>query len=67
MSHRNKRGRAAFEKAYRLPSSRASPQSARISVRVARVTITSTIADLTGRAPRTVAEFAREHASSFGG
>jgi len=29
------------------------------------VTITSTIADLTGRPPRTVAEFVREHASSF--
>ena len=28
-------------------------------------TITSTIADLTGRPPRTVAEFVREHASSF--
>ena len=31
------------------------------------VTITSTIADLTGRPPRTVAEFVREHASSFRG
>jgi uncharacterized protein YbjT (DUF2867 family) len=31
------------------------------------VTITSTIADLTGRPPRTVGEFVREHASSFGG
>jgi hypothetical protein len=31
------------------------------------VTITSTIADLIGRAPRTVAEFVREHASSFRG
>jgi uncharacterized protein YbjT (DUF2867 family) len=31
------------------------------------VTITSTIADLTGRPPRTVREFVREHASSFGG
>ena len=31
------------------------------------VTITSTIADLTGRPPRTVAEFVREHASSFHG
>ena len=29
------------------------------------VTITSTIKDLTGRPPRTVAEFVREHASSF--
>ena len=29
------------------------------------VTITSTITDLTGRAPRTVAEFVLEHASSF--
>ena len=29
------------------------------------VTITSTIADLTGRPPRTVAEFVREHASYF--
>ena len=29
------------------------------------VTITSTIADLTGRPPRTVAEFVRQHASSF--
>jgi len=29
------------------------------------VTITSTIADLTGRPPRTVSEFVREHASSF--
>ena len=29
------------------------------------VTITNTIADLTGRPPRTVAEFVREHASSF--
>ena len=31
------------------------------------VTITSTIADLTGRPPRTVAEFIREHVSSFRG
>jgi len=31
------------------------------------VTITSTIADLTGRAPLTVAEFVREHTSSFQG
>jgi len=31
------------------------------------VTITSTIADLTGRPARTVAEFVREHASSFRG
>jgi uncharacterized protein YbjT (DUF2867 family) len=31
------------------------------------VTITSTIADLTGRPPRTVSEFVREHASSFRG
>jgi hypothetical protein len=31
------------------------------------VTITSTVADLTGRPPRTVAEFVREHASSFRG
>jgi len=31
------------------------------------VTITNTIADLTGRPPRTVAEFVREHASSFRG
>jgi uncharacterized protein YbjT (DUF2867 family) len=31
------------------------------------VTITSTIADLTGRPPRTVAEFVREHASAFRG
>jgi NAD(P)H dehydrogenase (quinone) len=31
------------------------------------VTITSTIADLTGRPPRTVAEFVGEHASSFRG
>jgi uncharacterized protein YbjT (DUF2867 family) len=31
------------------------------------VTITNTIADLTGRAPITVAEFVREHASSFQG
>ena len=31
------------------------------------VTITSTIADLTGRPPRTVAEFVREHSSSFRG
>ena len=31
------------------------------------VTITSTIADLTGRPPRTVAEFVREHAASFRG
>ena len=31
------------------------------------VTITSTIADLTGRPPRTVPEFVREHASSFRG
>jgi uncharacterized protein YbjT (DUF2867 family) len=31
------------------------------------VTITSTIADLTGQPPKTVAEFVREHASSFGG
>jgi uncharacterized protein YbjT (DUF2867 family) len=31
------------------------------------VTITSTIADLTGRPPRTVAEFVHEHASSFRG
>ena len=29
------------------------------------VTITNTIADLTGRPPRTVAEFVREHAGSF--
>jgi uncharacterized protein YbjT (DUF2867 family) len=29
------------------------------------VTITTTIADLTGRPPRTVAEFVREHASAF--
>jgi uncharacterized protein YbjT (DUF2867 family) len=29
------------------------------------VTITSTIADLTSRPPRTVSEFVREHASSF--
>ena len=31
------------------------------------VAITSTIADLTGRPPRRVAEFVREHASSFRG
>jgi len=31
------------------------------------VTITNTIADLTGRPPRTVGEFVREHASSFRG
>jgi len=31
------------------------------------VTITSTIADLTGRPPRTVPEFVREHASAFRG
>ena len=31
------------------------------------VTITSTIPDLTGRAPRTVAEFVREHAAYFRG
>ena len=31
------------------------------------VTITRTIADLTGRPPRTVPEFVREHASCFGG
>jgi uncharacterized protein YbjT (DUF2867 family) len=31
------------------------------------VTITSTIAELTGRPPRTVDEFVREHASSFRG
>src|SRR4029077_16859529 len=29
------------------------------------VTITTTVADLTGGPPRTVAEFVREHASSF--
>jgi uncharacterized protein YbjT (DUF2867 family) len=31
------------------------------------VTITSTVADLTGRPPRTLAEFAREHAAVFRG
>ena len=31
------------------------------------VTITSTVADLTGRPPRTVAEFAREHAAALRG
>jgi hypothetical protein len=31
------------------------------------VTITSTIADLTGRPPRTLAEFVRGHASAFRG
>ena len=31
------------------------------------VTITTTVADLTGRPPRTVAEFAREHAAAFRG
>ncbi len=31
------------------------------------VTITATVADLTGRPPRTVAEFAREHAAAFRG
>jgi hypothetical protein len=31
------------------------------------VTITSTIDDLTGRPPRTVAEFVREHTSAFRG
>jgi hypothetical protein len=31
------------------------------------VTITSTVADLTGRLPRTVAELAREHAAAFRG
>ena len=31
------------------------------------VTITSTVADLTGRSPQTVAEFVREHASAFRG
>jgi uncharacterized protein YbjT (DUF2867 family) len=31
------------------------------------VTITSTVADLTGRPPRTVAEFVREHAAAFRG
>jgi len=31
------------------------------------VRITSTIADLTGRPPRTVAEFVREHAAYFRG
>ena len=31
------------------------------------VTITNTIADLTGRPPRTVAEFVRENAAAFGG
>jgi hypothetical protein len=31
------------------------------------VTITSTVADLTGRPPRTVREFVREHADVFRG
>ena len=31
------------------------------------VTITTTVADLTGRPPRTVAEFAHEHAAVFRG
>jgi uncharacterized protein YbjT (DUF2867 family) len=31
------------------------------------VTITTTVADLTGRPPRTVREFVREHATAFGG
>jgi hypothetical protein len=31
------------------------------------VTITTTIAELTGRPPRTFAEFVREHAASFRG
>jgi uncharacterized protein YbjT (DUF2867 family) len=31
------------------------------------VTITNTVADLTGRPPRTVAEFVQEHASVFRG
>ena len=31
------------------------------------VTITSVVADLTGRPPRTCAEFARDHATIFGG
>jgi uncharacterized protein YbjT (DUF2867 family) len=31
------------------------------------VTTTSTVADLTGRAPRTVREFVREHAAAFCG
>jgi hypothetical protein len=31
------------------------------------VTITNTVADLTGRPPRTVAEFVQEHASAFRG
>jgi hypothetical protein len=31
------------------------------------LTITSTIADLTGQPPRTVEEFVREHASAFRG
>ena len=31
------------------------------------VTITSTIADLTGRPPRTIAAFVREHAAAFRG
>ena len=30
-------------------------------------TITSVVADLTGRPPRTFAEFARDHAAVFGG
>ena len=31
------------------------------------VTITNTVADLTGRPPRTVAEFVQEHAAAFRG
>ena len=34
---------------------------------VRTVTITTTVADLTGRPPRTVAEFAHEHAAIFRG
>jgi len=55
------KGFPAFEKAFRLPSSKAFPLS------VQTVTITNTVADLTGRQPTTVADFVQENASVFRG
>jgi hypothetical protein len=68
MSLQRKRGRAAFGKAFRPQLSKAFSLSVPINARVGKqVTITNTVADLTGRPPRTVAEFVQEHASVFRG
>ena len=67
MSHRTKRGHAASEKVWPAVIESALAIAAYQRAGGKTVTITSTVADLTGRLPRTVAEFAREHAAAFRG